>query len=98
MLASGALKRVAPHSPPHPPARPPAQMPPMPEELSEWARDTMLATFFGVVLSGGRQWMQERSSGPVQAPAAAATKAHAARAMAEEQTQRLARIANASTR
>jgi hypothetical protein len=107
------------------------QMPPVPEELAEWSRDTMLATLAGIAVVGGRQYMQERRAGqrprrlppasslarcarrrsltppatpalllagPDHPPADAPSKAHAARAVAEEKTQRLARIANAATR
>lgn len=68
----------------------------MPAELAEWAQDTMLATAAGMVLGGGMQWREERAAGPVQAPPGAPSKAHAAKAMAEEQTQRLLRIINSS--
>lgn len=51
-----------------------------------------------MVLGGGMQWRQEAAAGPVQAPTGAPTKAHAARAMAEEQTQRLVRVFNAALR
>ena len=40
------------------------------------------------------QWRQERAAGPVQAPVDAPSKAHASKAMAEEQTARLLRIIN----
>eukprot|EP00887_Chlorella_sp_A99_P003889 scaffold11.g3889.t1 len=56
----------------------------MPEELRTWAQDTVLASGVGLAV------------GPVQAPAGAASKAHAARAMAEAQTERLVRVMNAS--
>jgi hypothetical protein len=73
-------------------------MPPMPEELTEWGRDTMLATFAGILLAGGKQWVEERREGTLQSPPSAPSPAHAARGLAEQQTQRLARIANAATK
>ena len=72
------------------------QTPPMPAELAEWAQDTMLATGAGLLLGGFMQWREERAAGPLQPPPNAPSKAHAAKAMAEEQTQRLLRIINAS--
>ncbi|GAB4814544.1 hypothetical protein N2152v2_001590 [Parachlorella kessleri] len=72
------------------------QLPPVPEELKEWAQDTTLATFAGMLLGGMQQWLEERRAGPIAAPTGAPTKAHAARAIAEEQTQRLARISNST--
>lgn len=70
------------------------QLPPAPQELHQWAEDTALAAAVGMVVGGVQQWREERGAGPVQSPADAPTKAHAARAMAEEQTQRLARVGN----
>jgi hypothetical protein len=58
----------------------------------------MLATAAGMVLGGGMQWREERAAGPITAPPEAPSKAHAAKAMAEEQTQRLLRIINSSLR
>jgi hypothetical protein len=74
------------------------QMPPVPAELSAWAADTLLAALAGSLLLGGRQLLEERHGGPVRAPGGAAAGAAAARAMAEEQTRRLVRVANAATR
>lgn len=45
------------------PCCPPLQLPPVPEELKEWAQDTVLATFAGMLLGGGRQWAEERRAG-----------------------------------
>jgi len=70
----------------------------MPQELGEWAQDTTVAAFAGTLLGGFQQWRHERSAGPIQPPENAPTKAHAARAMAEEQTQRLLRVVNASVK
>ncbi|EFN59863.1 hypothetical protein CHLNCDRAFT_49731 [Chlorella variabilis] len=74
------------------------EVPPMPEELREWAQDTLTATLVGLVFGGGKQWIDERGAGAPQAPPGAPTKLHAARAIAEENTQRLSRVANASVR
>lgn len=74
-------------------------MPPAPLALVEWAQDTSLALAVGVLLGGIRQWREERSAGPINASSSNfPTRAHAARAAAETQTQRLLRIANASVR
>jgi hypothetical protein len=73
-------------------------MPPVPAELSAWAADTLLAALAGSLLLGGRQLLEERRGGPVRPPGGAAAGAAAARAMAEEQTRRLVRVANAATR
>lgn len=69
----------------------------MPRELAEWAQDTLLVTFGGLILTGIKQWLEERSASPINPPNTL-SKAHAARAMAEEQTQRLLRISNAAVR
>lgn len=39
------------------------QLPPVPEELREWAQDTTMATFAGMFMGGGHQWLQERRAG-----------------------------------
>ena len=39
------------------------QLPPVPEELKEWAQDTTLATFAGMLLGGLQQWLEERRAG-----------------------------------
>ena len=59
----------------------------MPEELREWAQDTMSATLAGLLLGGGKRWVEERRAGAPAPPADAPTKLHAARAVAEENTQ-----------
>lgn len=41
----------------------PLQVPPMPEEFKEWAQDTLLATFAGMLFGGGKRWAEERSAG-----------------------------------
>ena len=37
----------------------------MPEELREWAQDTMVATLAGLLLGGGKRWLDERGAGGV---------------------------------
>ncbi|KAI3429883.1 hypothetical protein D9Q98_010194 [Chlorella vulgaris] len=74
------------------------EVPPMPDELREWASDTMTALMAGLVIGGGKKYLEERGAGPPQPPANAPTKLHIARAIAEENTQRLQRLANASVR
>lgn len=59
----------------------------MPEELREWSQDTLSATLAGLLFGGGKRWMDERGAAPPQAPADAPTKLHAARHIAEENTQ-----------
>ncbi|KAL4437449.1 hypothetical protein ABPG75_004588 [Micractinium tetrahymenae] len=75
-----------------------AEIPPMPEELKEWAQDTLVAMLAGLLFGGGKRWVDERQAGPPQPPPNAPTKLHAARAIAEANTQRMSRIANASVR
>lgn len=41
----------------------PLQVPPMPDEFREWAQDTLLATFAGMLFGGGKRWAEERSAG-----------------------------------
>ncbi|PRW60374.1 hypothetical protein C2E21_1325 [Chlorella sorokiniana] len=77
---------------------PTTDLAPMPEEFREWAQDTLLATMAGMVFGGGKSWLEESRRAPAQAPPDAPTKLHAARAIAEENTQRLSRMANASLR
>lgn len=73
-------------------------MPPPPKELVDWSQDTLLAALVGSVIGGAKQWREERLAGPAQPPLDAPTKAHAARAIAEESTQRLVRVFDASVR
>ncbi|KAL4421905.1 hypothetical protein ABPG77_005189 [Micractinium sp. CCAP 211/92] len=75
-----------------------AEIPPMPEEFKEWAQDTLVAMLAGLLFGGGKRWVEERQAGPPQPPQDAPTKLHAARAVAEANTQRMSRIANASVR
>jgi hypothetical protein len=35
----------------------------VPEELKEWAQDTSLAIFAGMLLGGMYQWLEERRAG-----------------------------------
>lgn len=35
----------------------------MPEELREWAQDTLTAMMAGLLFGGGKQWADERRSG-----------------------------------
>jgi hypothetical protein len=35
----------------------------MPDEFREWAQDTLLATFAGMLFGGGKRWAEERSAG-----------------------------------
>lgn len=74
------------------------QVAPPPLELVEWSQDTLLAAVAGILVGGVKQWREERLAGPPQAPADAPTPAHAARAVAEEQTQRLVRTFDSSVR
>lgn len=74
------------------------EVPAMPEEFREWSQDTLTAMLAGLVFGGGKQWLQERQAGVPEAPADAPTKLHAARAVAEANTQRLSRIGNNSLR
>ena len=46
----------------------------------------------------GPRWLHAPAAGPVKAPPGVASKAHAARAMAEQQTDRLVRVLNSSVR
>lgn len=39
------------------------QLPPMPEELREWAQDTLSAAMAGVLFGGGKTWLDERQAG-----------------------------------
>lgn len=35
----------------------------MPEELKEWAQDTLIAMLAGLVFGGGKRWVDERQAG-----------------------------------
>ncbi|KAK9791629.1 hypothetical protein WJX73_007581 [Symbiochloris irregularis] len=78
----GAFARVDPGS----------QIAPVPPELREWGSNTALAVLAGMMIFGGRQMVRNRAQAGIalqQAAKSAPTKAHAARATAEANTQRL---------
>ena len=41
----------------------PAQAPEAPPEVKEWGQNTVMGVLFGLVLGGGRQWLQDRRYG-----------------------------------
>ena len=34
-----------------------------PAEVKEWAQNTVMGVFFGLILGGGRQWLEDRKHG-----------------------------------
>lgn len=71
--------------------------PPPPAELIEWGQNTIFTAFAGALIGSLRQIKQERRHGPPPPPSKAVMPAPQARALAEEQTRRLVRIANEAT-
>ena len=71
-------------------------MPPMPEQFAIVAQNVSLASVTGLAAGSLSQWWVERTTAPLGGGTKKTVTAHAARTIAEEQTQRLLRIMNAS--
>lgn len=100
---SGGARKTTPFlSSSHRMARSPSirssQLPPLPEELGDLASQTSMTTFVGCVVGFMRQFRTERAQPLPTVPSQGISSAARSRAIAELQTQRLARLANSSIR
>lgn len=75
-----------------------SEPPKAPPEVAEWAQNTMIGVFFGVIFAGGRQWIKDRAIAIPPQPEGLPTKLHAAKWRADIQTQRLLNQTRAAVR
>eukprot|EP00884_Botryococcus_braunii_P020027 jgi/Botrbrau1/6708/Bobra.0202s0043.1 len=69
-----------------------------PPEIVDWAQNTVLGAFAGLIYCGYREWNSLRILGRYQPPISGLTQGQVARLLAEDQSRRLARIGTEALR